>query len=44
MLNFSRFMEKGICVTAIVFLGINRVKKLKVYNIGAPSLTKIASS
>jgi len=32
--GIHRFMEKGSCVTAIGFVGINRVKKLKVYKIG----------
>ena len=38
------FVEKGNCVTAVGLIGINRVKRLKVYNIGATTLTKIAST
>jgi len=41
--GIHRFMEKGSCVTAIDLVGINRVKRLKVYNIGAATFTKIAS-
>jgi len=37
-------MEKGSCVTAIGFDGINQIKRLKVYNIGATTLKKIAST
>jgi len=37
-------MEKISCVTATGLVGINRVKRLKVYNIGAITLTKIAST
>jgi len=37
-------MEKGSCVTAIGLVGINRVKRFKVYNIGTSTLTKIAST
>jgi len=42
--RYYRFMEKGSCVTSIGFVGINQVKRLKVYNIGATTLTKIAST
>jgi len=42
--GIHRFMEKGSCVTAIGFVRINRVKRLEVYNIGATTPTKIAST
>jgi len=42
--GIHRFMEKGSFVTFIGFVGINRVKRLKVNNIGATTLTKIAST
>ena len=42
--RIHRFMEKGSCVTAIGFSGINRVERLKVYNISATTLTKIVST
>jgi len=37
-------MEQGSCLSAIGFVGINRVKRLKECNISATTLTKIAST
>ena len=42
--GIHRFMEKVHCVTAIGLVGVNRVKRLKIYNIGAIMLAKIVST
>jgi len=44
MYKMHEGVQKVRCATAIGFVGINRVKRLKVYNIGVIMLTKIAST